>query len=99
VYLIWAIPVYLAFFGFRRINNLPVFNAAFSSIPTAPAIDLPDGWTLNKKTRGQKWADKTVGPVFLCEFSAVRVTTGCAGLEVVQGASPWADHVEFSSYG
>jgi hypothetical protein len=28
--------VYLGFFAFRRINNLHVFNAAFSSIPTAP---------------------------------------------------------------
>jgi len=36
VYLSWAIPVYLAFFAFMRINNLHVFNAAFSSIPTAP---------------------------------------------------------------
>jgi|ERR1700722_715327 len=63
------------------------FRKAVDSIPTAPTIHLPDGWTLNKKTRGQKGADKTVGPVFLCEFSAVRVTTGYVGLEV-QGAPP-----------
>jgi hypothetical protein len=57
------------------------------SIPTAPTIHLPDGWILNKKTRGQKGADNTFGPVFLCEFSAVRVTIGFARLEV-QEASP-----------
>jgi hypothetical protein len=27
------------------------------SIPTAPTIQLPDGWTPNKNTRGQKGAD------------------------------------------
>jgi hypothetical protein len=27
------------------------------SIPTAPTIHLPDGWTLNKNTRGQKGED------------------------------------------
>jgi hypothetical protein len=36
VYLGWANPVFLAFFSFNRISNLRVFNAAFSSIPTAP---------------------------------------------------------------
>jgi hypothetical protein len=63
-------------------------------IPTAPAIHLPDGRILNKKPRGQKGADKTVGPVFLCEFSAVRVTTGYVGLEV-QGISLDVGDVEF----
>ena len=28
-----------------------------NSIPTAPTIHLPDGWRLNKNTRGQKGAD------------------------------------------
>jgi hypothetical protein len=36
VYLSWAIPVYLAFFAFRRINNLRPVSTAFSSISTAP---------------------------------------------------------------
>jgi len=36
VYLSWAIPVYLAFFAFTRINNLRTVNTAFGSIPTAP---------------------------------------------------------------
>ena len=27
------------------------------SIPTAPTNHLPDGWTLNENTRGQKGAD------------------------------------------
>ena len=36
VYLTSANPVFLAFFAFNRISNLRVFNAAFSSIPTAP---------------------------------------------------------------
>src|SRR5260370_5614795 len=46
-----------------------------NSIPTAPTIHLPDGWTLNKNTRGQKGADSTddLVPFF---FSAARVTTG-----------------------
>src|SRR5713226_1500877 len=39
---------------FRRVNNLRVFNATSSSIPTAPTIHLPDGWTLNKNTGGKK---------------------------------------------
>src|SRR5579859_1371605 len=57
VYLSWAYQVFLTFFAFSRINNLRVFSVAFSSIPTAPTIHLPDGWTLNKNTRGQKGAD------------------------------------------
>ena len=36
VYLTWANSVFLAFFSFNGINNLRVFNVAFSSIPTAP---------------------------------------------------------------
>jgi hypothetical protein len=36
VYLTWATSVFLAFFTFNGINNLRVFNVAFSSIPTAP---------------------------------------------------------------
>jgi hypothetical protein len=36
VYLNWANPVFLPFFPFNRVNNLRVFNVAFSSIPTAP---------------------------------------------------------------
>jgi len=36
VYLGWANPVFLAYFAFNEINNLRVFNAAFSSILTAP---------------------------------------------------------------
>ncbi len=36
VYLTWANPMFLAFFAFSRINNLRVFNVAFSPIPTAP---------------------------------------------------------------
>jgi hypothetical protein len=45
------------------------------SIPTAPTIHLPDGWTLNKNTRGQKGADQADDPV-LRFFPAARVTTG-----------------------
>ncbi len=33
-YLSWANPAFLAFFPFNRINNLRVFNVAFSPIPT-----------------------------------------------------------------
>ncbi len=76
VYLTWANPVFLAFFAFNRINNLRIFNAAFSSIPTAPTIDLPDGGTLSKVTRGQKGADKANHPVLVRWFSAAWVTTG-----------------------
>ena len=36
VYLTWANLMFLAFFAFNGINNLRVFNVAFSSIPTAP---------------------------------------------------------------
>jgi len=36
VYLTWANSVFLAFFAFNGINNLRIFNVAFSSIPTAP---------------------------------------------------------------
>jgi hypothetical protein len=36
VYLTSAYSLFLAFFTFNRINNLRVFNVAFSSIPTAP---------------------------------------------------------------
>jgi hypothetical protein len=48
---------------------------AVASIPTAPTNHLPDGWTLNKNTRGQKGADKANDPV-LCFFLAARVTAG-----------------------
>lgn len=54
VYLTWANPVFLAFFSFNGTNNLRIFNVAFSSIPTAPTIHLPDGWTLIKNARGKK---------------------------------------------
>jgi hypothetical protein len=47
------------------------------SIPTAPTIHLPHGWTLNKSTRGQKVADRSDDPV-LVFFAAARVTTGHA---------------------
>jgi hypothetical protein len=66
------------------------------SILIAPTIHLSDGWKLNKNARGQKGADKTVGPVFLCELSAVRVTTGFAGLEV-QEASPRTPYMEIGA--
>ena len=33
------------------------------SIPTAPTIHLPDGWTLIQIARGQKGADKANDPV------------------------------------
>jgi len=36
VYLTWVNSVFLSFFSFNGINNLRVFNIAFSSIPTAP---------------------------------------------------------------
>ena len=36
MYLTWANSLFLAFFAFNGINNLRVFNVAFSSIPTAP---------------------------------------------------------------
>jgi hypothetical protein len=41
VYLTWANSVFLAFFPFNRINNLRIFNIAFSSIPTAPTNLIP----------------------------------------------------------
>jgi hypothetical protein len=34
VYLTWVDSVFLAFLAFNEINNLRVFNVAFSSIPT-----------------------------------------------------------------
>jgi len=34
------------------------FRPVVFSIPTAPTIHLPDGWALDKNTRGQKGADK-----------------------------------------
>jgi hypothetical protein len=46
--------------------------------------------------RGQKGADKTVGPVFLCGLSAARVTTGFAGLEI-QEASPRIPDMEIGA--
>jgi hypothetical protein len=52
------------------------FRLAVFSIPTAPTTHLLDGLGLNENTRGQKGADKADGPVFVREFSAVRVTTG-----------------------
>jgi hypothetical protein len=33
------------------------FHWLLFSIPTAPTIHLPDGWSLNKNMRGQKGAD------------------------------------------
>ena len=42
VYLSWANSVFLTFFSFNRINNLRAFNVAFSSIPTAPTMQLID---------------------------------------------------------
>jgi hypothetical protein len=38
-------------------QNSFVSNTVVVSIPTARTIHLPDGWTLNKNTRGQKGAD------------------------------------------
>jgi len=38
VYLAWANSVFLSFFSFKGINNLGVFNDAFSSIPTDPPL-------------------------------------------------------------
>ena len=48
-----------------KFERIVVVQAAreLSSIPTAPTIHLPDGWTLNKNTRGQKGADKADNPV------------------------------------
>ena len=52
-----------------------------SSIPTAPTNHLPDGWTLNKNTRGQKGADKTNDPLlYVCP--APRLTAGFTGLKL-----------------
>ncbi len=51
------------------------FRLVVFSIPTAPTNHLPDGWALNKNTRGQKGADWADDPV-LCFFPAARVTTG-----------------------
>ncbi len=51
------------------------FLTLLFSIPTAPTILLPDGWALNKKTRGQKGADQAMVR-FVCESPAARVTIG-----------------------
>ncbi len=42
VYLSWASLMFLAFFAFNGINNLRVFNVAFSSIPTVPTASPVD---------------------------------------------------------
>ena len=49
------------------VEQWPFKPKVVGSIPTAPTIHLPDGWTLNKNTRGQKGADRANGPV-LCFF-------------------------------
>ena len=64
-------------------------NIAFHSpckglIPTTPTNHLPDWLGLNENAWGQKGSDKANGPFSVREFSAVRVTTGFAGLEVQQ---------------
>ena len=56
-------------------------TSEMGSIPTAPTIYLPDGWTLNQNTRGQKGVDSADDPV-LFFFLAARVTTGRANFKV-----------------
>ena len=51
------------------------------SIPTAPTNHLPDGWTLNENTRGQKGVNEADDPVPFF-FSAARVTAGQANFSV-----------------
>jgi hypothetical protein len=51
------------------VEQRPFKPKVVGSIPTAPTIHLPDGWTLNKNTRGQKGASKVDGPVLALVFS------------------------------
>jgi len=61
-------------------NRPEDYSRELLSIPTAPTIRLPDGWTLSKFTRGQKGADKANDPVLCVSFSVARVTTGFVSL-------------------
>ena len=56
VYLTWANSVLLPFFAFNGINNLRIFNVAFSSIPTAPTSFLFHFTGLAETARHQKAA-------------------------------------------
>jgi len=40
VYLTWVNSLFEPFFAFDGINNLRVFNVAFSPIPTSPTVQL-----------------------------------------------------------
>jgi len=57
------IPLHASSFFFNDLVFLVIprkslkFLTPLFSIPTAPTIYLPDGWILNKITRGQKGAD------------------------------------------
>jgi hypothetical protein len=57
------IPLHASSFFFNDLAFLVIprkslkFLTPLFSIPTAPTIHLPGGWTLNKNTRGQKGAD------------------------------------------
>lgn len=41
----------------QRRETVGLSRVAQNSVPAAPNIHLPDGWTLTKNTRGQKGAD------------------------------------------
>ena len=49
------------------------------AIPTAPTIHLPDGWTLNKNTWGQKGANRVSDPVlvFVCSGTSDNRVRSC----------------------
>jgi hypothetical protein len=50
------------------VEQRPFKPKVVGSIPTAPTIHLPDGWTLNQNTRGQKGANKLDDPVHALVF-------------------------------
>jgi hypothetical protein len=72
--------------GCNALKSMSLIELKCSSIPTAPTNHLPDGWTLNKNTPGQKGADKANDPV-LCVCPAARLTAGFTGLEIQHGIS------------
>jgi len=87
------------FWRFSRLME-PVTYAPSTSLlvrspPPLPFIFLMDGH-LTKRRGGKKGQTTPLVRFFLCEFSAVRVTTGFAGLEV-QEASPRTPFVDIGA--
>jgi hypothetical protein len=97
------IPLRASSFLFNNLAFLRIprkslkFLTLLFSIPTAPTNHLLDGLGLNENTRGQKGADKANGPVFVREFSAVRVTTGFVR-SGIQESFPKAPYVTSSQH-